>query len=73
MFLPEATVSWLRSTAVVAAILLAGSTTSTFAQETIAITPLGDGKTHEIMATEIDLAEFGYSSEEYLFSGTASA
>jgi hypothetical protein len=73
MFIPEATVSWLRSTAVVAAILLAGSTTAAFAQETIAITPLGDGKTHEIMGTDIDLAEFGYSSEEYLFSGTASA
>jgi hypothetical protein len=73
MLIPEATVSWLRSTAVVAAILLAGSTTSAFAQETIAITPLGDGTTHEIMGTDIDLAEFGYSSEEYLFSGTASA
>jgi len=73
MFIPEATVSWLRSTAVGAAILLAGSTTSAFAQETIAITPLGDGKTHEIMGTDIDLAEFGYSSEENLFLGSASA
>jgi hypothetical protein len=37
------------------------------------ITPLGHGKPHEIMATDIDLAGFGYASEEYLFSGTASA
>ncbi len=73
MFIPKATAARLRSTVVVASILLAGSTTSAFAQERMAITPLGHGKTHEIMATEIDLAEFGYSSEEYLFSGTARA
>lgn len=72
MFKLEATRSRVSSTAV-AWILLAGSATSVPAQETTTITPLGDGVTHEIMATDIDLADFGYASEEYLLSGTANA
>ncbi len=73
MNIPEATASRLRSIAAVAAILLAGHTDPAFAQDAVAITPLGAGTAHEIMATDIDLAPFGYASEEYLFAGTASA
>jgi hypothetical protein len=73
MFMPNALVSWLRSTAAATAILLVASAIPVVAQEAIVITPLGDGQPHEIMATEIDLAAFGYVGEEFLFSGTASA
>lgn len=63
--------SKLGATAVVVSVFIAGSAVSAFAQNAVMVTSLGEGKPQEIMATEIDLAEFGYESEEFLFSGTA--
>jgi hypothetical protein len=55
MIMPKATASRLRSIAAVAAILLVGHTDPAFAQYTLAIAPLGDGKPHEIMATDLGM------------------